>query len=59
MGGICNVAKVFDKLRDLMFGEYDDPDYDDPDDDEYEEEDEYEEQPARRRTPLRDRKSVV
>ena len=47
MGGICNVAKVFDKLRDLMFGEYDDPDYDDPDDDEYEEEDEYEEQPAR------------
>lgn len=54
MGGICNVAKVFDKLRDLMFGEYDDPDYDDPDDDEYEEEDEYEEQPARRRTPLRD-----
>ncbi len=43
------MAKVFDKLRDLMFGEYDDPD-----DDEYEEEDEYEEQPARRRTPLRD-----
>ena len=40
------MAKVFDRLRDLMFGEYD-PDYDDPDED-------YEEPPAKRRTPLRD-----
>ena len=48
------MAKVFDRLRDLMFGEYD-PDYDDPDEDDYEEPDEdYEEPPAKRRTPLRD-----
>ena len=44
------MPKVFDKLRDLMFGEYDEYD-----DDEYDDE-EYEEEPARetRRTPLRD-----
>ena len=44
------MPKVFDKLRDLRFGEYDEYD-----DDEYDDE-EYEEEPARetRRTPLRD-----
>lgn len=44
------MPKMFDKLRDLMFGEYDEYDDDEYDDDEYEEE------PTRetRRTPLRD-----
>lgn len=47
------MAKIVDRLRDLMFGEYD-PDYDEPDDDEYEEEDDYEEPAPKRHTPLRD-----
>ena len=51
------MAKVFDKIRDLMFGGYDDPDeydeYDDPDDDDPD----YDEPPARetrRTSSLRD-----
>ncbi len=49
------MAKVFDRLRDLMFGEYDEPYDEDPEYDEpYDNEPDEDEPPARRRTPLRD-----